>query len=107
MIEELISLLQSVVSTGALFHYFASPNTAPPYVVYSEQGQGEIFSADDQQDEYSTTVTIDIFSKKEKDPLFQQIYTVLNDNDISFYLKSVQYEPDTGLIHYEYEADVI
>lgn len=103
--EELISLLKTL--TDKLYHHTAPPNAVPPYIVYGEQGQGEILSADDQQDEYSTTVTIDIFSKTEKEPLFQQVYSVLNNNDISFYLKSVQYEQDTGLIHYEYEADVV
>lgn len=105
MMEELISLLKTL--TDKLYHHTAPPNAVPPYIVYGEQGQGEILSADDQQDGYSMTVTVDIFSKKGKEPLFKQVYDTLNDNYISFYLKSVQYEEDTGLIHYEYETDVI
>lgn len=103
--DEVINLITAL--TDKVYHYEAEPNARPPYVVWQETGQGDILSADNHQDGYAVTGTIDIYSLDEKEPLVPAVYNALNDHDISFYVKSVQYEQDTKLIHTEFEFDVI
>lgn len=105
MMNEVVQLLLGL--TDRVYHFEAPENAAPPYIVWQEIGQGEILSGDDSQDTYATAGTIDVFSKNAKEPLVASVYKALNDACISFYKKSVQYEPDTRLIHTEYEFDVL
>lgn len=105
MMDEIVRLLLGL--TDRVYHFEAPENAAPPYIVWQEIGQGEILSGDDSQDAYAATGTIDVFSKNAKEPLVASVYKALNDACISFYKKSVQYEPDTRLIHTEYEFDVL
>ena len=105
MMDEVVQLLLGL--TDKVYHFEAPENAAPPYIVWQELGQGEILSGDDSQDAYAATGTIDIFSRNEKEPLVSSVYRALNDACISFYKKSVQYEPDTRLIHTEYEFDAL
>lgn len=105
MMDEVVQLLLGL--TDKVYHFEAPENAVPPYIVWQEIGQGEILSGDDNQDAYAATGTIDIFSRNEKEPLVSAVYRALNGAYISFYKKSVQYEPDTRLIHTEYEFDVL
>ena len=60
-----------------------------------------------QKVERALTGTIDYFTKTENDPVVQQIEDALDSDDgISWYLNSVQYEQDTGYIHYEWVWEV-
>ena len=48
-----------------------------------------------------------LFTKNEDDPLFERIPAALESIGASWYLNSVQYEDDTGLIHYEWYWEVV
>lgn len=103
--EEILRILLSLGTP--VYHLEAERNAKPPYLVYQEISQGEILSADNSQDEYAVTGTVDIFSKNGKEPLVRQLREAFDENEISFWVKSVQYEEDTGLIHTEFEFDAI
>lgn len=51
--------------------------------------------------------TIDYYTKEEGDLNVDKIQEVLSDRQVSFYLNSVQYEVETGFIHYEWGWEVI
>ena len=103
--DELVQMLTDI--TQNTHHYAAPPNTQPPYIVWQEFDQDEIMDADGEQDVYSVSGTIDIFSLAEKEPLVKQVRESLNGSEVGFYLKSVQYEEDTGLIHWEFEFSLV
>lgn len=103
--DELVQLLTAI--TQNTYHYSAPPNTHPPYIVWQEFSQSDTMDADGEQVEYAISGTIDVYSTDEKEPIIKEIRKSLDGTDIAFYLKSVQYEQDTGLIHTEYEFDII
>jgi nucleosome binding factor SPN SPT16 subunit len=51
--------------------------------------------------------TIDYFTKTEFDPIVETIQEKLNSIDIAWRLNSVQYEKDTGYIHYEWAWEMV
>ena len=89
-----------------VFHYFATGQTGS-YIVWAEDGEGDTVHADGRKVERAITGTIDYFTKTENDPVVKQIEDVLDSDDgISWYLNSVQYEQDTGYIHFEWVWEV-
>lgn len=89
-----------------VFHYFASGQTGN-YIVWAEDGEGDSLHADGRKTEQVTQGTIDYFTKTENDPVATQIQDKLTENEISWRLNSVQYEQDTGYIHYEWVFEVV
>jgi hypothetical protein len=89
-----------------LFHYFATGQTGS-YMVLGEDSDGDTIHADNRKSERATSGTLDYFTKIENDPVVKQIEDVLDSDDgISWYLNSVQYEQDTGYIHFEWVWEV-
>lgn len=88
------------VSTN-LYHYTAPKNGAVPYLVWAEDTRSD-FIADNKHVEAGIEGTIDFFTRTENDPLKEAVEAVLNDLPIGWYLNSIQYEEDTGLIHFEW-----
>jgi len=90
-----------------VFHYFATGQTGN-YIVWAEDGEGDAVNADGQKVERALTGTIDYFTKTENDPVVQQIEAALDSDDgIAWQLNSVQYEQDTGYIHYEWVWEMV
>lgn len=82
------------------FHYCKSSSAKVPYVVWREAGE-DVFGADNRRGETAIEGTIDIFSLREFDSIFDDVPNAL-DGVANCRLNSVQYEDDTKLIHYEY-----
>lgn len=85
---------------GEVYHYRHS-KLSPPYTVWQEDGS-ESFAADNRTAEQVATGTLDYFTKREYDPVVDQIQNTLNSLPVLWSLNSVQYEEDTGIIHYEW-----
>lgn len=76
------------------------------YFVWQEDGTND-FEADDLHAEGVVTGTTDLFTKQEFDPWKDAFEAALDaDGAIAWSLNSVQYEEDTGFIHYEWEWQV-
>ena len=89
-----------------VFRYFATGQTGP-YIVWAEDGEGDTVHADGRKVERAITGTIDYFTKTENDPVVQQIEDALDtDDSLAWQLNSVQYEQDTGYIHYEWAFEI-
>ena len=84
-----------------VYHYKAwqQPDT---YIVWAEDGESDAVHGDNRKEKQILDVTIDVFTKTEYDPLIEQLQEAFNDRGIPFELLSIQYEDDTGYIHYEY-----
>ena len=73
----------------------------PPYIVWSEDGSEDL-EGDNAHTEAGYSGTIDLYTKTEDDPLTAAIRGVLDRLECAWYLNSVQYEAETGLLHYEW-----
>ncbi len=76
------------------------------YIVWAESGEGGSLEADDKKEHQPIQGTIDYFTKTDMDPQIDEIQEMLRQSCISFYLNSVQYEEETGFIHYEWVFEV-
>ena len=89
-----------------VFHYYAL-HPSDRYVVWAEDGEGAELAADNQKVGQVLAGTIDLFTKTEQDPAIGEIQTALKHAEISYSLNSVQYEEETGYIHYEWRWEVV
>lgn len=71
------------------------------YFVWQEDRANDLES-DNKHTESVVTGTTDLFTKQEFDPWKEALERSLDDYGIAWYLNSVQYEEDTGFIHYEW-----
>lgn len=85
-------------------HYWR-PNMEPPFCVWAEDGENG-FSAGNKKAEQAITGTIDYYTKQEYDTAADEIQAALNALGIPWRLNSVQFEDETGLIHYEWIWEV-
>ena len=88
-----------------VFHYYAL-HPSDRYVVWAEDGEGTELAADNRKIGQVLSGTIDFFTKTEQDPAREEIQRALGDVEISYSLNSVQYEEETGYIHYEWRWEV-
>lgn len=85
--------------TSEVYH-FRADTAATKYIVWAEDGGGALM-ADDRPAERYTQGTVDYFTPDESDPDVSRIAAAL-EGVSACYLNSVQYEDDTGLIHWEW-----
>lgn len=103
-LENLKNLLLTI--GPPVFHYFTTGQTGS-YIVWAEDSDGNALHADGEKVERAITGTIDFFTKTENDPVKQQIETALDRADgLAWSLNSVQFEHDTGYIHYEWVFEI-
>lgn len=99
-------LKNALLSVGVpVFRYTAVQQEAP-YIVWAEDGSGDVVRAGDKTVLFALAGTIDYFTRTENDPRVKAIQNALNDTYISWRLNSVQYEQETKLIHYEWVFEV-
>ena len=88
--------------TDRCYRYTAAKNAKAPYIVWAEDSEANLFGDGGKVLERSVQGTVDLFTRREGDPLMVQIPEALNRGGTIHYLNSVQYEDETGLIHYEW-----
>ena len=73
-----------------------------PYVTYTPTGNGNVFSADDQIQDYITYYDFDIYSKGNYYAIAEAIKTIMRANNFSYVPSQdspEMYESDTGYYH--------
>jgi hypothetical protein len=103
-LADLGDLLSTV--TENTFHYEAFKKT-DKYIVWAEDGEANAGYADNHKTNQVTQGTIDYFTKTEFDTNFELIQEKLNSADLAWKLNSIQYEEETGYIHYEWIWEMI
>lgn len=88
--------------TSKCYHYAPPQNVSGAYIVWAEDSQAASTWADDQMREQAIEGTADYFTKSEYDSTVDAIQSALNTAGVSWRLNSVQYETETGYIHYEW-----
>lgn len=92
--------------TQATFHYEAMYKP-DKYIVWAEDSEASSLNADNKKTEQVIQGTIDYFTKMEYDPNMKSIQQKLNSINIAWILNSVQFEEETGYIHYEWIFEFI
>lgn len=91
--------------TDNVGHYEAFKKT-DQYIVWAEDG-GYNGYGDNKSTTRVITGTVDYFTKVEADPEVEDIQTALDSIDIAWSMNSIQYEDDTGYVHYEFAFEVV
>lgn len=91
--------------SDSVSHYEALKKT-DKYIIWAEESESSSMEADNRKNEQAIQGTIDYFTKEDMDPIIDKIQAALNGACISFFLNSVQYEDETGYIHYEWVWEV-
>lgn len=86
-------------------HYEAMDKT-DRYIVWSEDSEADSLHGDNEKKEQVIQGTIDYFTKNDFDENVEKIQTELKNAKIPYRLNSVQYEDETGFIHYEWIWEV-
>lgn len=102
----MLDLVLALQATGFQFAHFAwSKAPEGDYGTYSEYS-GEDLVADGKHIERGTVGYINYFTRDDSETPRTTIEEALNSINIQWNLNSVQYENDTGYIHYEWEFGV-
>lgn len=100
-------LLTALTATGMRFaHYAWSHAPDGDYGVYSEEGASQL-RANNQTVNQSLRGTVDYFTRDDSGMPRSIIENALNGLQMAWYLNSIQYEEDTGYIHYEWVFEVV
>lgn len=105
MVRNMLSSLETVRDTLAAlgnFGHYEAVDTSQPYGVWAEDSESGKLVADNYKPGQTIQGTIDWFTKDEDDPMISAIPVALNGARIGWSLNSVQYEEETGYIHYEW-----
>lgn len=101
--DELKSALDS---TGYSFAHFGwSKAPSGDYGVYAEDSANDLI-ANGKHVEKVLQGTVDYFTRDDSGAPKAAIETALDGIGIAWYLNSIQFEDDTGYIHYEWVVDV-
>lgn len=86
--------------------HFEAMHKTPPYIVWAEDGTADTVFANDRVENQAVTGTVHLFTRTlEGEPLAQAVPRAL-DEVCAWRLGSVQYEQETGLLHYEWVWEV-
>lgn len=103
----LVNLRDALLTvTPNTFHYHAHKKP-DKYIVWAEDTEANAGHADNHKTNQVIQGTIDYFTKMEFDPNFNLIQEKLNSVDIAWKLNSIQFEEETGYIHYEWIFEVL
>lgn len=103
----LVDLRDALLTITPNVYRYTAQKTTGNYIVWAEDGQGSVGYAGNKMTIQTIQGTIDYFTKTEFDPVFNQIQETLNTLNIAWSLNSIQYEEETGYIHYEWLFEVV
>lgn len=99
-------MLETILAgTGLPFAHFGwSHAPSGDYGVWAEDGANDL-NADDIHNEHVTQGTVDYFTRDDSGTPKRVIEAALNNGTVAWYLNSIQFEEDTGYIHYEWVVE--
>lgn len=89
--------------TPEVYHYFARANNRMAYVVWQEDST-QNFYGDNRTAEHGWSMSVDLFTKTENDPLMESIPELFDGLGVPYRVESVDYEDDTQYIHVTWEV---
>lgn len=95
------ALAASNIDGVTIRHYWRSGLKAP-FLVWAETGDNDNRWGDNRLAYRNVGGVLDYYTKTEFDPNVDEIESVFDSLDCSWYLSDVLYEEDTNLIHYSW-----
>lgn len=89
-----------------VYHYTAH-NQTDKYIIWAEDSESRSIKSDNRKIQQGIEGTIDYFTKEENDETTVKIQNALNAAEIPFRINSIQYEDETGYIHFEWVFEVV
>lgn len=106
MLQETIKKLRDALvdaSTVKVYHYWR-PNLKAPFIIWQEDGESSSLNLNNHKAQQGIYGTIDFFTKKEYDPVFDAIQAKLNSlEDFGWRYDATLFEDETNLIHHSWE----
>lgn len=103
--DNLRRLAEAFGSVGVKVYHYHRPLGLFPAIVWAEESANSLH-ADNGMGEQSPRGTLDYFTQSEFDPTVDTIQAKLQELGLAWELLSVQFEEDTGVIHYEWSWEV-
>lgn len=105
--NKLLALSTALVSIPGLSvgHYYNHKQDGD-YCVWAEDSESGNVSGDNLKQAQTLEGTVDFFTKTEFNSKVDAIQNAMNIAEIAWRLNSVQYEDETGYIHYEWIFEV-
>ena len=107
MLDKLYKVQNAFITVPCSVNHFHAVNKPDQYIIWAEMSGGTPFYGNNLKCDQSVIGTIDYFTKVDMDQNLTLIHDALMTAEISFTLESVQYEEETGYIHYEWRFEVI
>lgn len=107
MADTIKKVRDAVVSVGVPTYHYFNPTPKGNFLTWAEDGWGDADFGDGQLDTAVIQGTVDYFTKNEYDATTEKIEDALSIADIPFQMESIQYEEDTGYVHYSWIWEVI
>lgn len=76
------------------------------YFVWMEDGANDL-AAENGRGESAVTGATDLFTRRELDPWAERLGRALERRGVSWRLRDVQYEPETGFWHHTWDWEVL
>lgn len=102
-LAELVTALSGTNYPFAHHAWASAPNGT--YGVYAEESSHG-FYADSKMQGQAITCTVDVFTKDDSETIRSTVQTALNTLDMPWYLDAIDFEEDTGYIHYTWVVDL-
>jgi hypothetical protein len=96
----------ALVATGITVKHFEARDVPPPYIIWAEDGGGEVLYADDGPGERTFSGTVSFFTAAEDDPGAGLIEAALEASAETWRMTGIGLEPETGLVFYEWQFSV-
>lgn len=93
----------ALASVSRAYHYRAPENEPSGYAVWAELASTSV-EADNSHAEAAFSISVDYFTRTEFDDTIDDICDLL-DTFGSWRIESIQFEQETGFIHYEWRLD--
>ena len=91
--------------TEKTYHFQADTRAEAPYIVWKEDGRNDL-AAGGVHVEKAWTGVIDLYTKTENDPLVGKVEDALDGIGAAWSMVSVDFESETGLIHYSWDWEI-
>ena len=109
-VSEKLKIVRNVLVSvcGDIVFHYRRPAGTKRFVVWQEDAQETALHVNNASKEIVLTGTIDFFTPNEFDTLIDDITAAFSQSQrVKAQINSVQYEDQTGLIHYEWRFWVI
>ena len=107
MLSALNRVKDALLTVSNNVYHYTAHNQTDKYIVWAEDNESRCVQSDNRKTQQAIEGTIDYFTKDEGDMSVDAIQAALDEAEISYALNSVQYEDETGYIHYEWLFEVI